>query len=194
MAEACMELGLVDAELGEAERSTLAKHSARYVRERNPRLARGIEVMLAWGISQNVIVEELEVSPNLVAAIAETVRPVSLETHKREIISGLQRLGRGILRRMTEMVEGGEPIPFKELAIAFGITTEKEQLLQGLPTGRMEQVESPAAAAFKRLLLEQASVRGMVLEAEILPQKAASQTGELVEAASTRDADSESAT
>lgn len=149
--------------IDEQQAAELVKHSARYLKERNPRLYAAIEMSLAWGISQNVIVEQLGVSHNLVSAIREGIQPVSLDTHKREIMAGLQRLGRGILRRLTDAVESGEEIPFQALGIVFGIVTEKEQLLQGAPTHRVEHVESPEVVAFRQLLVQQANRRGMVL-------------------------------
>lgn len=159
--------------IGEQQAAELVKHSARYLKQRNPRLYAAIEMALEWGISQSVIVEQCGVSHNLVSAIREGIRPVALDTHKREIVAGLQRLGRGILRRLTDAVESGEEIPFQSLGIVFGIVTEKEQLLAGAPTQRVEHTEAPEVTAFRQLLLQQAQRRGMVLPGGNLDLKSA---------------------
>lgn len=150
----------------------MAKHSAKYLKARNPRMYAAIKMSLEWGISQNVIVKQCGVSHNLVSAIREGARPVSLDTHKREVVAGLQRLGRGILRRLTDAVESGEEIPFQALGIVFGIVTEKEQLLQGAPTQRVEHTEAPEVTAFRQMLIQQAQRRGIVLPVGNLDAKA----------------------
>ena len=148
----------------------LAKHSGRYVRERNPKLYQAICLLIKWGVAFETIATELSVSRNLVSAIGHEVSLVSLEHHKEEILAGLRRFGRGAIRMMVEAVEGGEKIPVGTLALAFGITTDKEQLLTGGVTSRTQVIEDPETAAFMRLLsgLRQAPPQ-MGLEGENLP-------------------------
>jgi cell division protein ZapA (FtsZ GTPase activity inhibitor) len=147
----------MDGPEGDALISAAAKHSARYTKERNPRLYRAIQMAWEWGVSQNEIVKELNVSHNLVSAIIEASAPVSLDTHKREIIASLRRAGRGILRRINEIIENGEEVTLKDLGVVFGILTEKELLLDGKVTHRVGREESPEEIAFRQLLLSQAN-------------------------------------
>lgn len=162
MSDESSELALFDG-LSEEEQRLHAKHNGRYVEQRNPKLAAAIRLAVRCGISHEMIVEELGVSHALVAALAHSAVPISMETHKREIISGLQRMSHGLIRRMNEMIDNGEPIPFQSAMISLGIAIEKEQLLQGAPTQRVEHTEAPEVAAFRHLLLQQAQRRGMVL-------------------------------
>lgn len=172
MTDPSQELALSFDSLSEAEQQLHAKHNGRYVEERNPKLAAAIRLAVRCGISHEMIVQELNVSHALVAALAQSAKPISMETHKREIISGLQRLSQGLIRRMNEMIDNGEEIPFQAAMISLGIAVEKEQLLQGAPTQRVEHTEAPEVTAFRQLLLQQAQRRGMVLPVGNLDSKA----------------------
>lgn len=172
MSDQNTELALSFDALSEDEQRLHAKHNGAYVEKRNPKLAAAIKLAVKCGISHEMIANELGVSHQLIAALAAKVQPVSMETHKREIISGLQRLSVGLIRRMQEMIDSGEPIPFQAAMISLGIATEKEQLLQGAPTQRVEHTEAPQVTAFRQLLLQQAQRRGMVLSVGNLDSKA----------------------
>lgn len=145
---------------------TARKHSAAFLRRDNPRLVKAIELMVSLGISDQHISDACEVSPNVVAAIRfEGIGPLSVEDHKKRVMSGLERLSLGIIQRMIQALEGGEEIPFKDLAIAKGIITEKLELLRGNATHRVEQSLSPEERALRELLLRPAAPR-MVFPAE----------------------------
>lgn len=155
--------------LGSLVGEALAKHSGRYVAERNPKLHAAICLLVKWGVARETIATELHVSRNLVAAIAEGISSVSLEHHKEEILAGLRRFSRGAVRLMVEAVESGEKVPLGTLALAFGIGTDKLALLSGGVTSRVQVVDDPAAADFLRLVSSLQQAAPMGLEGHILP-------------------------
>lgn len=153
---------------------TARRHSAAFLERENPRLVKAIRLLIALGISDKHIAEDCNVSTNLVAALRIGIKPLSVEDHKKRVIAGLQRLSLGLLQRMTEAVEGGEEIPFKDLAIGMGITTEKLELLLGNATQRVQHALTPEEQTIRDLLLRGSHGAGMVSGAGSLPANAGS--------------------
>mgnify|MGYP000131393212 CR=1 FL=1 len=143
------------------------RHSAEFLRRDNPRLVKAIELLIQLGVSDQHIADSCNVSRNVAAALRLGTAPLSVEHHKKRIMSGLERLGLGIINRMVEAVESGEEIAFKDLGIAFGITTEKLELLRGNATQRLERSLSPEEEALRTFFMSMAAgSQGKVFVAE----------------------------
>lgn len=144
-----------------------AKHSARYVKERNPRLYKAIRLALKYAIPHEEIAREAGVSANLVRAI-EREEFVALEEGKKNLIGDMRLFRHRAIHRMLNEVD---KFKLEALPIAFGIVSEKEILESGGATQRVEHVTNPKledarerlAAARRRLST------GMVLEGEVVP-------------------------
>lgn len=142
-----------------------AKHSARYTKERNPRLYGAITALLKYAVPHEEIAREAGVSANLVRAI-ERQEFVALEEGKKRLINDMRLFRHRAMHRMMNEVE---KFKLEALPIAFGIVSEKEILESGGATQRVEHVTNPKledarerlAAARRRL------APGMVLEGEL---------------------------
>jgi hypothetical protein len=154
------QLALID---GDERVAAIAnKHSAAYVKERNPRLYQAIRLLIKYGVSGAEIADELEdehgqgISRNLVSAVARQVAEeetgTGVEHHKKRLLAGFRRASMAAVTRAIELIESGKVTSLKELAIMAGIATEKEQLLEGLPTQRVETVD-PAREALRQRLM-----------------------------------------
>ena len=131
------------------------KHSARFLRERNPRLFETITLLLEYGVSGVEIADRAGVSRNVVAAIdRERVSQSgdSVEHHKKRLLAGFRRLSEAAVNKAQELLDSGAEVSLKDLAILAGVATEKEQLLEGSPTQRVEYQETPGMAALRRAL------------------------------------------
>jgi hypothetical protein len=169
------QLLLIDDEIAAlpAEMQAVArKHSAAFLRRDNPKLVAAIELLIQLGVSDAHIADHCKVSRNVAAAVRLGTAPLSVEQHKKRLMSGLERLGLGIINRMVEAVESGEEIPFKDLGIVLGIGTEKLELLRGNATVRTERVLSPEEEMLRSIFLGAAGGSGKVFEAESLPPNA----------------------
>jgi hypothetical protein len=138
----------------------MAKHSGRYIRERNPKLYAAIKLMVHWGVPHETIADSCDVGCNTVAAIANDVSELSLEDHKRVMIAGLRRLSMAATNRLIQEVESGREIPAQALAVILGISVEKTELLSGGATHRVERVLSPDEEALKSFFLSGLASRG----------------------------------
>lgn len=144
-----------------------AKHSARYVKERNVKLYLAIRLALMYNIPHEEIAREAGVSANLVRAI-EREEFVALEEGKKKLIGDMRLFRHRAIHRMLNEVDN---FKLEALPIAFGIVSEKEILESGGATQRVEHVTNPKlegarerlAAARRRL------APGMVLEGELAP-------------------------
>ena len=169
------DLGAENDGLGDKVREAMAKHSGRYIRERNPKLHAAIRLMIAWGVPDETIAKECDVGSNTVAAIRNDTSELSLEDHKRVLIAGLRRLSMGATNRLVQEIESGREIPAQALAIILGISVEKTELLTGGATQRVERALSPEEQALKELFLGMAAGGpGKVFGAENLRPNAGS--------------------
>ncbi len=156
----------------EAVDAVARKHSAGYLKQRNPRLYRAIWKLVEYGVSAQEISLDLVdehghgVSRNLVAAVARDVAREtdgdSVEHHKRRLLAGFRRLSLASVTRALELIESGVDVSLRDLAVMAGVATEKEQLLEGGPTHRVEHGVSAERQALRERLLR--TPAPMVLE------------------------------
>ena len=137
------DLGAENDGLGDKVREAMAKHSGRYILERNPKLHAAVRLMITWGVPDETIAKECDVGSNTVAAIRNDTSELSLEDHKRVLIAGLRRLSMGATNRLVQEIESGREIPAQALAVILGISVEKTELLTGGATQRVERALSP---------------------------------------------------
>lgn len=157
-----------DAQIANVE-GAAAKHSARYVRERNERLYKAIVLALKYDIPHEEIARSLEVSANLVRAV-ERLEFSALEEGKKELIGNMRLFQHRAIHRMLNNVD---KFKLEALPIALGIVVEKEQLLGGGATQRVEHVSNPAIDGAREKLREtrRKLEAGMVFDAEVVPAK-----------------------
>lgn len=145
------------------------EHNARYLRERNPRLYEAVKLLLECARPQVEIAARLQISENLVRAI-EREEIGSVEEGKKRVLDSFRLF---LVRGAQRLAENVDKLKLESLPIALAVIQDKVTLAEGGVTSRTEVVQSEAereAAAF----FEQArSGSGMVLEAEVLPAKAA---------------------
>jgi hypothetical protein len=148
--------------------SEASKHSGRYIRERNPKLAQLIVESLRYGVPTDVIHKATGVHEVAIAEIGRAAENLSMEDHKRELLYGLRNVTLGSVRLLQQWIDGGElsPKQLQAVAVTLGITTEKLALLEGAPTHRIEVTETPAMKLIRRAIQAQ----GMVLESGNMPQ------------------------
>lgn len=153
----------------------LARHSGRYIKERNPKLFAALETLIKWGVPIEEIAEMTNIGRNTISAIANGIVPLSLEHHKREMIHGLQHLSRACVRRAIEIVESGGEVTLQQLGVVMGIATEKAELLQGNPTHIVVHQEDEDIAALRRLFAASRQPPGTGYEAQSLPANASAE-------------------
>ena len=148
-----------------------AKHSGLYIKQQNPQLYASICLLLEFGVAKKTIARRCKVSKNAVIAIDRLESPTTVEHHKKVRLDGLRRLSRAAMDMLIEKIESGEDIPAKDLAVILGISIEKEELLSGGATARIERAVDPELLVFYQVLTGQG--QGMVLDMEELPPKGA---------------------
>ena len=155
------------------------KHSAAYLKKQNSRLYDAIVMLIDLEVTPVEIAKTLKVSRNLVTAIArqqaEEKGDAAVEQHKRRMLAGLRRLQHAAIQRATEMIERGDEVSVRDLGIIAGIAFDKDIVMSGGVTSRVEVRLSPDeqdGIRFYDQLLSRASQLGMVMDAEILPQTA----------------------
>lgn len=136
------------------------KHSGRYIRERNPKLAQLIVESLRYGVPAEVIHKATGVHESAIAAIGREAENLSMEDHKRELLHGLRSVSLGAVRLIQSWIDAGdlEPKQLQGLAVTLGISTEKLALLEGSPTHRVEVTETPAMQIIRRAIQSQGMV------------------------------------
>ncbi len=72
------------------------------------------------------------------------------------------------LKRLTDMLDGDQPIPLNQVAICMAIAYDKRALMRGDPTSRSERVDPTARLAV--LKAEFSKIKDLPVEAEILPK------------------------
>lgn len=139
----------------------LVAHSARYLKQRNPRLYNAILLGLEWAIPKIVLAERLGVSRNLIRAV-EAQESTALDQGKKVLIESVRRFVHGAWERLGEEVDA---MKLENLAIAAGIGTEKLLLLSGEATQRVEHTRklTPEEQALQDLMQQFTGACGMGL-------------------------------
>lgn len=145
----------------------LVPHSARYLKQRNPRLYNAILLGLEWAIPKIVLAERLGVSRNLIRAV-ESQESTALDQGKKVLIESVRRFVHGAWERLGEEVDA---MKLENLAIAAGIGTEKLLLLSGEATQRVEHTRklTPEEQALQDLMQQLTGGRVIHLDAENPP-------------------------
>lgn len=71
------------------------------------------------------------------------------------------------LKRLTDMLDGDDPIPLNQIAICMAIAYDKRALMRGDPTSRSERVDPSARLAV--LKAEFSKIRDLPADAELSP-------------------------
>lgn len=114
-------------------------HSAKYIKERNPRLYSAIVLARKYEIPVEVIAKDLNVSENTVRAV-EFQNLTVVEESKKSILNNLRKFVHGAT---LIMAENADRMDINKLPIAMGIAAEKMLLLEGQATARVEHVAGP---------------------------------------------------
>lgn len=125
-----------------------AHFTARYLKERQPRLYRACVALCGADYSLREVSELLSISKNTVAAVIDDA-PELLGTLKRKTARRLRRAGLKLAERIDEEADR---IPIGQLAVTLGIVTDKAQLLEGEATSIVETKHSARHADWSETL------------------------------------------
>lgn len=151
-----------DEKIGGVGAKAGAHFTARYLKERQPRIYRACVALCGAGYSLREVAELLTISKNTVAAVIDDA-PELLGTLKQRTAGLLRRAG----LKMAEIIdERASEIPIGQLAVSLGIVTQNAQLLEGEATAIIERTNKASHSDWSETLA--------ALEAEFGP------TGSLV--------------
>lgn len=150
------------------------KHSARYLKERNPRLYQAITLALKYGIPVCEIAKQTEVGENTVRAV-QFAEHSSVEESKEVLKSSMRRFLHGAIGIMNERIE---EIPVEKLMVAFGIINQNLQLLDGQATAIVQHQRQEASLEdiAKQIEAAQRRANGRVVEAEEMGSEAGNES------------------
>jgi hypothetical protein len=155
-----------------AQQETLGKHSAVWIERFNPKLYKSLELHIMMGVSDKLIGTMCDVSTNVVAAIrGKAASQLSMEDHKRVLLSGIARGSVGLLARINQLIESDAKMEPKDMTKLFDVLTTKGLLLNGEATARVDngsqRQPTEAEAAFLAMLpqLQRQARQGMDLPA-----------------------------
>jgi hypothetical protein len=117
-----------------------------------PRLAEAVVRLAALDLTHEEIAFALGMSVNTVSRIT-VATATAVEGYKERLAANWREVTHLTMGRIREILRNPtSEVTLKELSILAGIGTEKEQLLTGGATQRVEVVEEPPVEAFKRYI------------------------------------------
>ena len=120
-------------------------YSGAQLKHSSPAMYQLICELLADGsLSQRQISERTGHSRNLISAISR--QAADIEPLKQRIASRARNLAVLCLERAEEMIQGGDKVTLRDLAILAGVAVDKSQLLSGEATSRIETIEAASSA------------------------------------------------
>lgn len=150
------------------------KHSARYLRERNPRLYQAITLALKYGIPVCEIAKQVEVGENTVRAV-QFAEHSSVEDGKEVLKSSMRRFLHGAIGIMNERID---EIPVEKLMMAVGIINQNLLLLEGQATAivQHQRAEASLEDIAKQIEAAQRKAHGRVVDAEEMGSEAGNES------------------
>ena len=138
-------------EVLEREALTKGEWTGERLRREAPRLVEGVLRLTALDVTQEDIAFALQMSVNSVRRI-QTECAVSVDGYKERLGRGLRKVTSLTIHALAKKLEDPDQVAkmkVGELAIVAGITIEKEQLVSGGPTQRIEHTTGePPIEAF----------------------------------------------
>jgi hypothetical protein len=150
-----------EAALAKLEAEPVKEFSAEWLYRKKPQIYALIVKMLAEGLSMRAISRACGVSQHSLEAI-KLREGYSIEAERQKLLQLTRLASRVSIERLIELMPEMSP---RDLAIAYGITVEKAQLLAGEPTSiTLTQEDTIRHADFNALLACIPSANAKVIE------------------------------
>lgn len=131
--------------------ASLALHSARYIKERNPKLYDALVLMLKHDVPKVEIQRETGVGQATLRAIADREAGLDEGSKKQRLKLALQRVSVGAWEHIADNLD---KMKLEALAITGGISVEKLLLLEGQATAIVQHQTGPSVADIAQTIRE----------------------------------------